>query len=275
MDSMCGWCETVLSWIWDEFWSSVWRWARDTIRRCNRHRCRWICACCNRWLCWIVAVLVAILALILALILTIVAIVVCAICYIVCVAFCLLGGILFGNTEIDACIEAWCQGLPRESDEKPPDADPQRPGEPGPPGGVDPGGGVVRGSQAIVIANVAELNALERWRYTLGGPSHVVLRMPGISEKDSRHWQTLFNHHLSVCGCKEGASALGIAVFGYALWVTLSSARQPPLQSSTIYTALWVALVGGIVGKVFGVYRARTRLSRLIKQFETTVPHTK
>lgn len=130
MNSMCGWCESVFEWIWDEFWSSVWRWVRDTIRRCNRQRCRWICGCCNRWLCWIAAIIVAIVALIVSLVLTIVAAVVCAICYIVCVILC-LAGILFGNTDPDACIEAWCQGLPRESDSEP-RVDPQRPGEPGP-----------------------------------------------------------------------------------------------------------------------------------------------
>jgi hypothetical protein len=272
--SMCGWCESLFEWIWDEFWSTAWTWARDTIRRCNRRRCRWICLCCNRWLCWIVAVLVAILAFILALIMTIVAVIVCAICYILCVLLCLLG-ILFGNTDPESCIEAWCQGLPRQSDETPP-VDPQKPGEPGPPGGVDPGGalaggGVVRGSQAFMVESAAQLQALNTWRHVLGGPTHLVLKLEGMNDKEAKHWQTLINHQLSACGCTEGAIFMIVGVAAYALWLAASSAVHPPLQRSTLITGLVVVLAAGLVGKGFGVFRARRRLSYLVRQLETTV----
>jgi uncharacterized protein YacL len=143
---MCQWCATFFEWIWDEFWASVSQWISDTFRRCSRRRCRWWCLCCNRWLCWIGVVLVAILAFLLTLILSIIAIIACALCYIVCIILCILG-LLFGNTETDACIEKWCQGLPRESDEEPP-VDPQKTKEPGQIGLVGGGGGVSPGSSA-------------------------------------------------------------------------------------------------------------------------------
>ena len=131
---MCTWCSTLFEWIWEALWVRVTEWARDTWRRCFRQKCNWWCLCCNKWFCWVFVILVLLVTLILQLILTILAILVCVPCYLVCIVLCVLG-LLFGNTKTDDCIEKWCQGLARESDEPAP-IDPQEPIDPnGPLGG--------------------------------------------------------------------------------------------------------------------------------------------
>ncbi len=122
---MCFWCEIVLSWIWEEIWSPVRRWATSLITRCNRQACNWWCLCCNKWFCWLFAIIVAIIVFIVSLILIVTTVVVCAACYIACTIACILFWV-FTRTPVRNCVDACHTGRlqPWESE---PTVDPQEP----------------------------------------------------------------------------------------------------------------------------------------------------
>jgi hypothetical protein len=123
---MCSWCEPVYQWLWENIWQSVSQWATDLMRRCTRQRCRWSCLCCNKWFCWIVAILVLIVVFLLVVIATIVVTIVCGICYIVCLLLCLGGVVLTGGkSDFTACVDTRCSGN-ESSTEVEPHVDPER-----------------------------------------------------------------------------------------------------------------------------------------------------
>ena len=141
---MCMWCQTVYKWIWDEAWQTVKTWATQLIEQCSRQPCNWWCLCCNKWFCWIFAIIIMIIVFILLLILTLIVTVVCAACFIVCFVLCLLFW-LFQQTSVESCLN-WCNTgvlAPWNSEDR---VDPQKPttdDPPGPVGGIpidDPSG---------------------------------------------------------------------------------------------------------------------------------------
>jgi hypothetical protein len=218
-------------------------------------------------------------AFIVALILTLIALIVCAACYILCVILCILS-ILVGGVNVEACIEAWCQGLPRESDEEPP-VDPQHtePFDPGGGSGPLAGGGglrssavrrdreVVRDSSPILVNDPTELRQINTWRRVLGGPSHVILKLPGVGEKDAKRWQTQINKQIAACGCSEGATVMLTAILAYAGWIAVW-AERPLAYGSLARVGLVVAIGGGLIGKALGLFRARARLSAILRDLE-------
>ena len=112
---MCGFCLTFFNWVWKEVIEKLWDWFRDSIRWCTRRKCRWICLCCNKWLCWvfvfIVWVLVIVVTLVLVLLVTIICILCFPLCWIVCGLACALNKI-FGRPAPGSCTACWdiCTG---------------------------------------------------------------------------------------------------------------------------------------------------------------------
>ncbi len=123
---MCMWCQIVMQWIWEQVWNPVYRWATELITRCNRQPCNWWCLCCNKWFCWLFAIIVLIIVLVVSIILTIIAAIVCAACYIVCsLGVCIIFWV-FTQTPVGNCID-WCHTGELEPWDKEPPVDPQEP----------------------------------------------------------------------------------------------------------------------------------------------------
>lgn len=53
-------CSEARRWVEHEVRRPIERWRTREERRCKRRKCKWWCACCNKWFCWIVTVVVKI-----------------------------------------------------------------------------------------------------------------------------------------------------------------------------------------------------------------------
>ncbi len=51
-------CENVNTWVEEQVWQPVSQWISEQQEQCTEQDCNWWCACCNKWLCWIVTVVV-------------------------------------------------------------------------------------------------------------------------------------------------------------------------------------------------------------------------
>lgn len=51
-------CENIGQWVEEKVWQPVEEWVSREERRCREQKCKWWCACCNKWFCWIVSVVV-------------------------------------------------------------------------------------------------------------------------------------------------------------------------------------------------------------------------
>lgn len=54
-------CENVGQWVEEKVWQPIEEWVSREERRCREQDCNWWCACCNKWLCWIVSVVVKVI----------------------------------------------------------------------------------------------------------------------------------------------------------------------------------------------------------------------
>ena len=122
---MCVWCQIVLNWIWEQIWKPVQKWVTDLITKCNRQPCNWWCLCCNKWFCWIFAIIIAIIVFIVSLILTVIAMVVCVACFIICFVLCIAFWIS-QKTPMENCIN-WCNTAKLAPWEREDPVDPQKP----------------------------------------------------------------------------------------------------------------------------------------------------
>jgi len=269
---MCEVCQEVLQWIWETLVEGVTAWAQ----KCKKKKCKWWCLCCNKWFCWIVAVISYIIALVLAAI-TLVACAVCyGLCYTVCFMACVLNK-LAGKPAPANCLTdcvAVCSGQKAPADvgtgtgttggglTTPPQSGTVSPG---------PGGGTVapisRVGDPREVTDVAQLLALTRWPAVLRGPSAVALRVPGLDREVAAALESGVNRVLPACGCHEGAVALLIAVVVYAGYLVLAADVQS-LRWSALWIGLVVAFCAAAGGKLIGIGRARIALGKLARQLE-------
>ena len=61
-------CKEIHEWIEEEIEKPIEKWAERAERRCSRRKCKWWCACCNKWFCWIETILVKIIQLVIVII---------------------------------------------------------------------------------------------------------------------------------------------------------------------------------------------------------------
>lgn len=57
------WCAPTYSWIRSikKIWVDYWMTIKALFTACDAQKCNWWCLCCNKWLCWIIAVIVTVL----------------------------------------------------------------------------------------------------------------------------------------------------------------------------------------------------------------------
>ncbi|OWW25788.1 hypothetical protein B4Q04_09335 [Zobellia sp. OII3] len=51
-------CENIGQWVEEQVNQPIEEWVSQEERKCKRQKCKWWCACCNKWFCWIVVVVV-------------------------------------------------------------------------------------------------------------------------------------------------------------------------------------------------------------------------
>src|SRR5258707_237796 len=100
---LCGWCQVMAVWIYENIWKWAWTWISKTWRECSLQRCRWWCLCCNKWLCWVAMIILTIFAAILFIIAIIIGFVLCILCYILCLLMCFLPSLFNDQQCLPGC----------------------------------------------------------------------------------------------------------------------------------------------------------------------------
>ncbi|WAC02670.1 hypothetical protein N7U66_03020 [Lacinutrix neustonica] len=54
-------CREIQEWVEEEIEKPIETWEERAEERCSRRKCKWWCACCNKWFCWIEILLVKII----------------------------------------------------------------------------------------------------------------------------------------------------------------------------------------------------------------------
>ncbi len=273
----CFSCYTVLQQVYQSVLVPVWTWITTTWTQCVEQDCNWWCLCCNKWLCWISLIVIAVLSFVVFLILEIIAVVVCTVisvwcilCNIVCWIGCLGQKGCYDNCATNSpCTSPTIEfdtDFPLSSSSALSGS--KSSAKPGTRPQGDAHQAVATGS--ISITHLNELDALLSWR-ALASIAAVRIRLSGVAEKSSQQMEAMVNRYLPVCGCKEGKVGLLIAS---ALWITLYF--LPGLPTSVIgvrgfWGGLLIVLFGAVVGKMFGVVRARLALGQQIRLLQSAM----
>ena len=99
----------------------------------------------------------------------------------------------------------------------------------------------------------------------------LVIQLPYLTPNEISYWENRLNAEKNACGCSEGTAFLLIML---AVQVILIFTKSPLLPESTVVTlflctALAFMSIG--IGKVFGRYRAKSRLNRSIHDLIVTI----
>lgn len=124
------------------------------------------------------------------------------------------------------------------------------------------------GVRPIVVLHSSE--DLDVLREAKMGLKRVVLllRIPGLSQEDSRHWEGLLNARFNECGCKMGAAFVLFGLIGSALWQSLRSGWGFLHWPWFLFRTFLAMLLCGLFGKLIGIGYARLHLRRIASQIQ-------
>lgn len=288
----CEHCSVYFEEVYRFYEEEVWKPIADRVRRCSRRRCKWWCACCNRWFCWLVAVISWILATITFVIAEVVATILCVgaslyclVCYFICWA---------------------ASGFPRHSEdgrrdyyerldslhgleEDPKDGDdfygcldncwarPPKMSVDGDSAGlVQQGHGGTTSNQprsgqpsltndlSVIVTDLSELRPLLGLRHQMLGMPRVRIAIPTLENAEAAALQAALDRFAGQCGCREGQ----IGLLGATLViVALATGGRFATYSWTLCCLVTLLLLasGAVIGKAIGVLRARWRVFGYIR----------
>ena len=284
----CFDCFTSLASVYRWFEFTILRWITRTWRTCTAARCVWWCLCCNKWLCWIALIVIAIVSVVIWLVVEIILIVVClliSIWCLICNLICFLG--CFGNQRCtENCVSQGPCGI-AQTVEIEWDYPPVGTGTGGT--GSTPGTGIGTGIGAgtgtgtttqpdsfsmqpqVKITRIDELEELVQWKRLFSLPSPVNLEFPNVSQEQSRHLQSKVDRYLTACGCHEGKIGILVASVLFVIHLLAYPASHHPSGWSEVGLGLSVVFLGALVGKVFGLLRARILLRKSVHEFRRSL----
>lgn len=281
---LCVQCNVVWQQVINSIWTPAWDWVNRAWRTCSRRKCKWWCACCNKWLCWIAVIFVAILVVILTLVVLLLAIVKCVLCNIFCFIGCRIGTLVPGTGEFEKCFDD-CMKKRDEDDDSDdsttvPLGDTGSGGPTGPGGGgpPPPPGGVAdresrdarASSTTTTLSTMEDLEDATRWWRLLAIANPTYLELPGLNQEQSTLAQSISARLSAACGCREGeAGALvGVSLFAL-LWFT--GALPVGGIAALVVSGVSFAISGGLIGKIVGLLWAQRSLARLIRKLQSSL----
>lgn len=96
----------------------------------------------------------------------------------------------------------------------------------------------------------------------------LLLRIPGLSQEDTRHWEPLLNTRFNECGCKMGAAFVLFALIGSVIWQSLSSGWGFLHWPWFLFRTFLAMFLCGLFGKLSGIGYARLHLRRIAGQIQ-------
>jgi hypothetical protein len=109
-----------------------------------------------------------------------------------------------------------------------------------------------------------------------------ILRRPGqkrvaiaehlISSPQREQFETELNRHLFACGCQAGAIGVVLAAVAYAVWAFVAAPDIGLLGH--IGRGLAAVVIGGLLGKMAGLFSAENRLKHTVADLRRAIPPT-
>ena len=98
--------------------------------------------------------------------------------------------------------------------------------------------------------------------------TEVTIELSIVKKEKADLLQSTVNRYLFSCGCHEGAIGAWIAILSL---VVLFTFRSIPLNAYNIGLIISVIIIGSVIGKILGVFRARILLRKSIEEFKRSL----
>lgn len=231
MYDACFRCWTSYASIIEWFRREIWSWVTRTWQECTRRKCKWWCACCNKWFCWLVTALVAVVTVIFEAVVIVVATVVCVVINawcLVCTTICWLGCLLpaLFNKDID-CAEA-CKSA--------------------------------RGCSMVRVRGKTDIGGGESLLTSTRTPTVPGGGSGGTAPATGRDHHAELAETAATCGCREGKLGMLGAIGLCGAWLVVDAGTLAAFGWHEARVLAGFAFAGALVGKGFGMTRAWARL---------------
>ena len=115
-------------------------------------------------------------------------------------------------------------------------------------------------SESRIVGTIEDLEALAERGSQLASWERIELQLSELSEEENYTYQEIINSHLTACGCGEGKLTLGILVAAYVLYLSYRPEGFHDLGWVAYGIGFALACLGAMIGKVYGLTKARRRL---------------
>ncbi|MBI5352662.1 MAG: hypothetical protein HZB50_08515 [Chloroflexi bacterium] len=122
----------------------------------------------------------------------------------------------------------------------------------------------INANQARTIHNISELAELARWSNLLAIVGNVKLELPGLTKEKKSEYENLVGMYTHACGCEEVRIFLVSLLAIYGIRLYLNSGGTLVFGWSEFGTGFGLMCVGAVIGKLFGLIRARIKLRALV-----------
>lgn len=120
------------------------------------------------------------------------------------------------------------------------------------------------------VTNVEDLQEiLKKHTWYLPGAERVKLEFEELNENENSTYQSNLNDLLNACGCKSGAVMAIVSGLLYILFLLFISVIEINIWH-LVYTVT-AFFVGGLIGKVYGLFYAKSRMKSLVRQISRQV----
>lgn len=93
----------------------------------------------------------------------------------------------------------------------------------------------------------------------------IELSIDHLPSEENSQWEYKLNKHYFDCGCNKGAIGVIVAIVIYLIYLFFSSDLEYLFQWSTLIYLLLAGIIGGSIGKIFGLLNARLQFRKTIR----------
>jgi len=121
----------------------------------------------------------------------------------------------------------------------------------------------------ILITEPQQLNDIRIWPLPFFRPDTTVrIVSRDVSPDQKNAWEKQLNQHVIDCGCELAGMGVIMGVVAYLLWIIFGPTKLAALNLTHLWQGLAVAIIGLSFGKIWGLIRARMRLSEVVQNIQ-------
>jgi hypothetical protein len=129
----------------------------------------------------------------------------------------------------------------------------------------------IKATQNTIITDISQLTRMTSLPEILTGSIRIDLQLPGKSVEDLKKWEIEINLHLAACGCKEGELTMATFLAGFVINLLINPKQKTRSGKTKLGLGFGVAIVGALLGKSYGLLKARLQLRKIIRALKAEV----